>query len=428
MDLADLAAQANRDLDGASALEILTWAHAEFGSKLVVASSMADTVLIHLAEQVAPGIDVIFLDTGYHFVETIGTRDAVKLVHNVNVINVTPEQTVAEQDATWGKDLFARDPDQCCAAQGGTPRKGPRTVRRVGHRTATRRLTCALCDPGGLLGREAEVDQGRADRCLDRRGCGALHRTQFTHDQSPARGWLHLHRVRAVHQPSIAKTILGPAVGRIRQDRMRDPPVSAQAATRGRRAGSIWSRAHRCIPPGEAPHCGSRGFPRPGSPPLRMPWLVTCTPRASGSRCWTATTCDRICRLGSASLAKIATSMSPGSAGWPGCSPPWRHRAGAGDRPYAAARDAVRDDHGKLAVPFAEVHVATPLQVAEARDVKGLYARARRGELKGLTGVDDPYEVPTQAELVVDTASVDLDTAVQMSKALLSAIVERDFG
>ncbi len=121
VDLADLAAQANRDLDGASASEILIWAHAEFGSRLVVASSMADTVLIHLAEQVAPGIDVIFLDTGYHFVETIGTRDAVKLVHNVNVINVTPEQTVAEQDATWGKDLFTRDPDQCCALRKVAP-------------------------------------------------------------------------------------------------------------------------------------------------------------------------------------------------------------------------------------------------------------------------------------------------------------------
>jgi adenylylsulfate kinase len=95
--------------------------------------------------------------------------------------------------------------------------------------------------------------------------------------------------------------------------------------------------------------------------------------------------------------------------------------------PYAGARDTVRDDHGRRAVPFAEVHVATPLEVAEARDVKGLYARARRGELQGLTGVDDPYEVPTQAELVVDTASIDLETAVQMSKALLSAIVERDF-
>jgi adenylylsulfate kinase len=96
--------------------------------------------------------------------------------------------------------------------------------------------------------------------------------------------------------------------------------------------------------------------------------------------------------------------------------------------PYAAARDTVRDDHGRVAVPFAEVHVATPLEVAEARDVKGLYARARRGDLPGLTGIDDPYEVPTQAELVVDTSNVDLDTAVHMSKALLAAIVGRDFG
>ena len=121
VDFANLADQANRELEDASALEILAWAHGEFGSKLVVASSMADTVLIHLAEQVAPGIDVIFLDTGYHFVETIGTRDAVQLVHNVNVISVTPEQTVAEQDAAWGKDLFARDPDQCCALRKVAP-------------------------------------------------------------------------------------------------------------------------------------------------------------------------------------------------------------------------------------------------------------------------------------------------------------------
>jgi len=77
--------------------------------------------MVHLAEQVAPGIDVIFLDTGYHFVETIGTRDAVKLVHNVNLINVAPEQTVAEQDATWGKDLFATDPDRCCALRKVAP-------------------------------------------------------------------------------------------------------------------------------------------------------------------------------------------------------------------------------------------------------------------------------------------------------------------
>ena len=116
-----LAERAGRDLEGAPALEVMRWAYAEFGSGLVVTSSMADTVMIHLAEQVAPGIDVIFLDTGYHFVETIGTRDAVTLVHNVNVVNVTPEQTVAEQDATWGADLFARNPDQCCALRKVAP-------------------------------------------------------------------------------------------------------------------------------------------------------------------------------------------------------------------------------------------------------------------------------------------------------------------
>jgi adenylylsulfate kinase len=94
--------------------------------------------------------------------------------------------------------------------------------------------------------------------------------------------------------------------------------------------------------------------------------------------------------------------------------------------PYAEARQAVRADHDAAGVPFAEVFVATSLAVAEQRDVKGLYARARRGELAGMTGVDDPYERPTSAELVLDTDRVDLPTSVEMSKALLSAIVERD--
>ena len=121
LDYSDVAVQASRDLEGAPALEIMTWAYETFGSALVVTSSMADTVMIHLAEQVAPGIDVLFLDTGYHFVETIGTRDAVSLVHDVNVINVTPELTVAEQDARYGKDLFATNPDQCCAMRKVAP-------------------------------------------------------------------------------------------------------------------------------------------------------------------------------------------------------------------------------------------------------------------------------------------------------------------
>jgi phosphoadenosine phosphosulfate reductase len=115
VDLSELAVTADRDLEDATATEILTWAAEEFGPKLVVTSSLADTVMIHLAEQVAPGIDVIFLDTGYHFVETLGTRDAVRSVHNVNLLSITPVQSVAQQDAAYGLDLFARQPDQCCA-------------------------------------------------------------------------------------------------------------------------------------------------------------------------------------------------------------------------------------------------------------------------------------------------------------------------
>jgi phosphoadenosine phosphosulfate reductase len=113
-ELRSLAERAAVELEGAPAEEIMAWGFERFGHRLAVTSSMADTVMIHLAERTAPGLDVIFLDTGYHFVETIGTRDAVQQVFDVHVVNVTPDLTVAQQDAAYGKDLFARDPDLCC--------------------------------------------------------------------------------------------------------------------------------------------------------------------------------------------------------------------------------------------------------------------------------------------------------------------------
>ena len=113
-DLRELAAQGAQELDGATAIDLLRWTDENFGGEYVVASNMQDTVLIDLAAKVRPGVDVLFLDTGYHFVETIGTRDAVSEVYDVNVINVTPEHSVAEQDALLGKNLFARDPNECC--------------------------------------------------------------------------------------------------------------------------------------------------------------------------------------------------------------------------------------------------------------------------------------------------------------------------
>lgn len=113
--------QAAVDLDGAPALDVLRWADETFGSAWCVASSMADAVLPHLAAQVRPGVDVIFLDTGYHFPETIGTRDAVAATMPVTVHSIQPRQTVAEQDAEFGAALFARDPDRCCAMRKVAP-------------------------------------------------------------------------------------------------------------------------------------------------------------------------------------------------------------------------------------------------------------------------------------------------------------------
>ena len=93
--------------------------------------------------------------------------------------------------------------------------------------------------------------------------------------------------------------------------------------------------------------------------------------------------------------------------------------------PYADARQSVREDHAAKGVPFAEVFVSTSLEVAEERDVKGLYARARRGEITGMTGVDDPYEQPATAELELDTATLALDTSVARASELLAAILDR---
>ena len=113
-DLIGLAERGAAELVDASAEDLLRWTDEHFGGEYIVASNMQDAVLVDLAAKVRPGVDVLFLDTGYHFVETIGTRDAVEAVYDVNVVNVRPEHNVAEQDALWGKNLFERQPNECC--------------------------------------------------------------------------------------------------------------------------------------------------------------------------------------------------------------------------------------------------------------------------------------------------------------------------
>lgn len=100
----------------ASAQEVIAWVSRNFATgAAAVACSMADAVLPALVADQLPGVDVLFLDTGYHFPETYATRNEVAENLRVNIVDVLPLNTVAEQDSLLGKNLFASDPAQCCA-------------------------------------------------------------------------------------------------------------------------------------------------------------------------------------------------------------------------------------------------------------------------------------------------------------------------
>ena len=109
------AEQAGRDLETASAEDILRWAIDTFGDGFTIASSMEDGLMSHLASSVAPGVSVVFLDTGYHFAETLGTRDAIAATYDVKVRTVLPLLTVTQQDKEHGAELWRTDPGACCA-------------------------------------------------------------------------------------------------------------------------------------------------------------------------------------------------------------------------------------------------------------------------------------------------------------------------
>ncbi|GGB40266.1 phosphoadenosine phosphosulfate reductase [Flexivirga endophytica] len=118
--LRELADEGVATLADSTAQEVLQWA-VDSGLRLAVAGSMQDTVLVHLASVVLPGVDVLFLDTGYHFAETLQTRDRVAASYRVHLRSITPRQTVPEQDADYGVALHERDPDLCCALRKTQP-------------------------------------------------------------------------------------------------------------------------------------------------------------------------------------------------------------------------------------------------------------------------------------------------------------------
>jgi phosphoadenosine phosphosulfate reductase len=107
--------EAQETLAQGSADEVAAWAAATFPGRLAVACSMAgDTVVAQLLARFAPGVDVLFLDTGYHFPETLGTRLELARMIDARIVDVRPAQSVAQQDAALGPKLYERDPELCC--------------------------------------------------------------------------------------------------------------------------------------------------------------------------------------------------------------------------------------------------------------------------------------------------------------------------
>ena len=101
-------------LEARPAHEIATWAAEVFGKDLIVAASMQDLILPHLFAQVIPDVEVLFLQTGYHFEETLATLQVAAAQLAITVVEAMPVQSVAEQDAQYGEKLHDRDPNLCC--------------------------------------------------------------------------------------------------------------------------------------------------------------------------------------------------------------------------------------------------------------------------------------------------------------------------
>ncbi|AXT84973.1 phosphoadenylyl-sulfate reductase [Aeromicrobium sp. A1-2] len=113
-DLQRIAEAAEERFVGSDTTEVLAWVAEEFGHRTAVACSMADAVLPHVVATHLPWVDTLFLETGYHFAETIGTRDAVESTMRLTIVDVKPARSVGEQDAEFGRRLYERDPGLCC--------------------------------------------------------------------------------------------------------------------------------------------------------------------------------------------------------------------------------------------------------------------------------------------------------------------------
>ncbi len=103
------------DLAGATADNLIAWAAQEFGDRIIATQSMANTALSTLVAAVAPGIPVVFVDTGYHFAETLDMLERVRTQTGLTIVSVSSPLSLEEQSEQFGPDLWSRDPDLCCS-------------------------------------------------------------------------------------------------------------------------------------------------------------------------------------------------------------------------------------------------------------------------------------------------------------------------
>jgi phosphoadenosine phosphosulfate reductase len=155
-DVAELIDDGTYEIHLEEARAALTWAVETFGSRFTVAASMGDTVLPHLVAATVPGADVFFIDTGYHFDETLNTRDAFA-DQSLRVRTVLPMISVAEQDAAHGPRLFERDPQRCCAMRKVAP-LGRALVGYAAWASGIRRADTAARRDVEVIARDARRD------------------------------------------------------------------------------------------------------------------------------------------------------------------------------------------------------------------------------------------------------------------------------
>lgn len=112
--LLELALDWGTKLESASAGEVLEWGEEYLHTPLAVTLSMQDTVLAELAARHAPSAELIFLDTGYHFPETLQVAEQVDQRYSNRLLSIVPTQSISEQDASEGQDLYKTNPARCC--------------------------------------------------------------------------------------------------------------------------------------------------------------------------------------------------------------------------------------------------------------------------------------------------------------------------